>query len=358
MSLAGCLKTGVGFGEKVCASAVVFIALAGCSTTSYVEQVTPPGTVPPPPKLTPILAKSHVIEPGTKYAVEPGSKLKDPNSMKAGAGVLGVGSVGQRWAVIIGISRYKFSGQAGFGDLAFADNDAKQFAATLKERGYDDAHMKVLINEQASKQQIQHALETWLRRVDPNDVIVLFWASHGWPDPGESDKAYFACYESKPSDPSSGLRMDWVRQMLEERRTRNVVVIADTCHAGKVIRGSDPNRGMSVVPALDSMEHKGQIPRGWVFIASADPDRKAYEDKAWNNGALTYVLLEGLRQHKADGYKSAGKKDGMVTLGELRAYITDRMGEETLNVTGAKLTPFFYTTSGYPEIWNLEIVPK
>lgn len=258
-----------------------------------------------------------------------------------------------RWAVIVGIAKYELSGQGVVTDLAFAERDAQDFSKALENLGWGSDHITLLTNEKATKRAIEKALETWLRRAGPNDQIVLFWSSHGWPDPQDPEKAYFACYESNPADPSSGFRMDRVRQTLEERGARNVIVIADTCHSGKVIRSSD-SKGISVVPALEAMQKNEQVPKGWVFIASADPDRKAYEDKAWKNGALTHVLLEGL-SGKADGYKSAGAKDGVVTLGELRVYITDRMAEETLNIVGARLLPLFYTTSGDPEIWNLTL---
>jgi len=263
----------------------------------------------------------------------------------------------QAWAVVVGISDYQFSADGGLAKLAFADKDATDFAKALAACGWSADNVHLLTNDKATKQNVTYALETWLRRVKPGDTVILFWAGHGWPDPEDPTMAYFACYDSKPSDPSSCWRMDRVRASLEERKAGNVLVIADTCHSGKMIRSGDP-RGISVVPALDAMEKKNDIPPGWVFIVSADSDRKAYEDKAWANGALTHVLLEGLRDGKADGYKSAGAKDGKVTLGELRAYITDRMAEESLKLLGARLTPLFFTTSGNPDIWNLTLQAK
>jgi len=261
------------------------------------------------------------------------------------------------WAVVIGISDYLFAGQAGLARLAFADKDARDFAETLERLGWSGNNIRVLVNDEATKRNVSYALETWLRRAGPEDMIVLFWSAHCWPDPSDPEKAFFACYDSKPSDPSSGFRMDQVRRVLAERNARNVVTIADTCHSGKVIRTGDA-RAIAVRPALDAMKRTGQIPKGWVFIASADPDRKAYEDMAWSNGALTHVLLEGLREGKADGYQSVGLKDGVVTLAELRAYISERMREESLRILGARLDPLFYTTSGDPDIWKLSLMVR
>lgn len=263
---------------------------------------------------------------------------------------------GDRYAVVIGVAQYEFAGDAGLDRLAFADKDAQDFADTLVRLGWSRDNVKLLTNKQANRRNVGYALETWLRRAGKEDTIVLFWSGHAWPDPEDQDKAYFACYDSKPSDPSSGWRMDNVKRMLEDRKPKNVIVVADTCHSGMVMRGGD-SKSIAVRPALDSMERKQEIPKGWIFIASAEADRKAYEDKAWKNGALTHLLLEGLGGGKADGYKSSGAADERVTLRELQTYVSDRMANESLKVMNTKLVPLFFTTSGDPGIWDLSFEP-
>ena len=47
-----------------------------------------------------------------------------------------------------------------------------------------------------------------------------------------------------------------------------------------------------------------------------------------------------------------------MSMAELRAYVTDRMREESLNVLGARLDPLFYTTCGDPSIWGLSLTTK
>jgi erythronate-4-phosphate dehydrogenase len=89
-----------------------------------------------------------------------------------------------------------------------------------------------------------------------------------------------------------------------------------------------------------------------VFMVSADADRSAIEHSSWRNGAFTHCLLDGLRG-KADGFQSAGRQDGIVTLGELRSYLATAMPEETEKVLGAARHPLITTSSGDPDIWNL-----
>ena len=260
-----------------------------------------------------------------------------------------------RWAVVIGISRYGHKRQNGLTNLIFADDDAKAFTHTLQNLGWSDSHIKLLLNEEATERNIKIALEAWLTKAGPNDQIVLFWAGHGFPDPEDPEKVYFACYDTDIRIPATGYRMDKVRTALEERKSKNVIVLADTCHAGKIItRG---NRGVSIVPNIEKMRREKNIPKGWIFMVGADTDRQAIEDTSWANGAFTHSLIKGL-SGKADGFQSAGAKDGIVTMGELRSYMNTAMPDETLKVLGVAKRPVIMTSSGDPDIWNLTLQTK
>ena len=62
--------------------------------------------------------------------------------------------------------------------------------------------------------------------------------------------------------------MDRVRDFLEERQVRNVIVLADTCHAGKLITRGE--RGLAVRPYIEKVKKEQNIPKGWVFMVGAD----------------------------------------------------------------------------------------
>ena len=261
----------------------------------------------------------------------------------------------QNWAVIVGISKYKYSGQNGLTNLIFADDDAKAFANSLRNLGWSEGHIKLLVNEKATERNIKIALESWLTKAGPNDQIVLFWAGHGFPDPEDPEKVYFATYDTDISIPATGYRMDRVRDILKERKTKNVVILADTCHAGKLITRGD--RGLSIVPNIEKMSREQKVPKGWVFMVGADTDRQAVEHTSWTNGAFTHSLIKGL-SGEADGYQSIGPKDGNVTMGELRAYLNTAMPEETQKVLGVAKRPVITTSTGDPDIWNLTLQAK
>jgi hypothetical protein len=261
---------------------------------------------------------------------------------------------GDRWAVIIGVSNYKYSDpKSGLSNLIFADDDASDFYNALKKIGWQDSHIKMLLNENATVMNIRIALESWLTKAGPNDQILLYWSGHGYPDPENPEKVYFACHDTNILIPATGYRMDAVRDTLEELNTKNVLLLADTCHAGKLITRGNPQMG-SITPYIDKMSKEQNVPRGWIFMVSADADRQAIEDSSWSNGAFTHCLLEAMAG-KADGFKSSGKKDGYITLGEIRTYLTMKMPEETQKAFGVAKHPLITTSTGDPGIWDLRL---
>jgi len=254
------------------------------------------------------------------------------------------------WAVIIGVSSYKFS-DTGLSQLAFADDDANDFANMLLKLGWKKNHIKTLINEQATNMKIRIAIESWLTKAKPQDLILLYWSGHGYPDPEMPDKVYFACYDTNMNIPATGYRMDRVRDSIDEHNVKHVIILADTCHAGKII-----TRGSSASPfSLSSNLKKiNNIPKGWIFMVSADTDRTAIESSSWSNGAFTHCLLKAL-SGQADGYMSSGYKDGIISMAEIKAYISYVMPDITQKVLGVAKHPIITTSTGDPGIWQLSL---
>lgn len=264
--------------------------------------------------------------------------------------IVSPGSTRQSWAVVIGISQYKYAGKDGLENLIFADDDAKGFARSLSKMGWAESHIKLLINENATKRNIEIAIESWLTKAGPQDQVILYWAGHGYPDPENQEKVYFTTYDTKLSIPATGYRMDRVRSSIEELKSKNVVILADACHAGKLItRGQN---SISILPEINRISREQQVPRGWIYMVGAATDRQAIEHTSWSNGAFTHVLLKGL-DGEADGYQSAGIADGIVTMGELKAYLSSKMPDVTQKVLGVAKHPIILTNSGNPEIWNI-----
>ena len=295
-------------------------------------------------------AKEQVASKNKKESYKPYAQRLQPTKTREDKAL--ENKFRKKFALIIGISTYENQGKAGLTNLLFADDDANDFSDALAKVGWSPSHIKKLVNENATKRNIQIALESWLTKAGPNDVIVVFWAGHGFPDPEDPQKVYFACYDTELSIPATGYRMDRVRRSLEERGVRNVLFFGDTCHAGKLItRGERQN---SVASHLKSLREQKQIPKGWIFMVGAETDRYALESSSWSNGAFTHCLIEGILG-KADGFESMGPKDGIVTMRELQGYLNTVMPDKTQKAIGVARRPLITTTTGDASIWDLSL---
>ncbi|HEY7181234.1 MAG TPA: caspase family protein, partial [Blastocatellia bacterium] len=98
---------------------------------------------------------------------------------------------GRKFAVIIGVSRYR---DEGINNLQFADADARDVRDFLRRPeggGFKPDDILYLENEQATVEGVNTALDRVLSQAGPNDLIMLFIAGHGGPDPTAPQNLYY-----------------------------------------------------------------------------------------------------------------------------------------------------------------------
>lgn len=95
----------------------------------------------------------------------------------------------KKYALVIGV--YKFADEK-IPKVPGADEDAKAFAEYLKKNGYET---KLLINEQATINNVRQAISDLYSKVQDGDTLVVFAASHGAPV-DESGEVGIVLYDS------------------------------------------------------------------------------------------------------------------------------------------------------------------
>ena len=256
--------------------------------------------------------------------------------------------IDRHWALVIGISGYKH-GASGLASLAFADRDAEAMAEIFHEKmNWPRSRIRTLVNEEATQKNILEAVEKITARMKENDLLTVYWSGHGFSRGGQT---YLACYDTDANRPESAISMPEFRRLLDEKKARNVLFIADTCHAGGVATGM---RGLGVVSYQEALQPEKTKTGGWIFMLASEADRQAVEDKSWGHGAFTYCLLKGL-SGAADGYEGAGRPDGIITPAELRSYLSTRVPLETQEALGTAIHPLINSNSANPKIWEMNI---
>lgn len=230
--------------------------------------------------------------------------------------------IDKRWAVVIGVGQY---GSEDIPDLEFARADAQAMYEFLKSDAagpFDD--VLFLADEEATGAAMRQALFVFLQQADWNDLVVVYYAGHGAPDPQRPDNLYLL-----PTDAdlgalaATGFPMWDVKTALRRQiAAERVLVIADACHSagtadGDVVGGGDGN-------AIAGGFSQLFTPSRRLMMTAADTNEFSLEDARWGgHGVFTHFLLEGL------GGKGDVDADGIVTFTELFDYVANNVRSST-----------------------------
>jgi uncharacterized caspase-like protein len=243
-------------------------------------------------------------------------------------------SVSQKWAVVIGISKYKDSRVAG---LRYASADARAFHGWLVSQqggGYAPSQVKLLLDSEATAENIRNALFNWLKQALEEDMVTIYFAGHGSPEsPDSLNNLFLLPFDVKYNNiATTGFPMWDIETALKRFiKAKRVVVIADACHSGGVGQSFDiarrGNRSVEINPIGSGLQNLSQVGDGIAVISASDDKQFSQEGQQWGggHGVFTYYLLKGLNGD-ADY-----NKDGHITLGELIPYLSEKVRRETRN---------------------------
>ena len=221
------------------------------------------------------------------------------------------------YALVIGINEYKNPKL----QLNYAVADAVLFASTLKA-GASDLFEKVEVKmlsskEETTRENILTELNA-MRSLNPDDLFVLYVASHGTVDDGE----YFLITSNVGSTRTEKLKTDAIGQSVFKELIGNIpatkkLIIIDTCNAGalgEAIQVAMLTRGMSEDTAMKILSRAV----GSTILSASTSIQEALEGYQ-GHGLFTYVLVEGLKG-KADKGNT-----GYVRTTELADYVDNEV---------------------------------
>ena len=237
---------------------------------------------------------------------------------------------GRRYALIVGVSRYKFH-EGGLNDLEYADADSQSIATFLKTRaGFKDSDISYLENENATVENVRAAVDLFLDRARENDLVFLFIASHGTQDPFDPKNLYLVLHDSKVTNMSrTALNMSELQTLFSTRlRAKRMVILIDACHSGGV--DSAPASGARQLERNENNTFNVYAEKlfsgeGRALLTSSDVNEISQEGKKWGggHGVFTWAILEGL-----SGVADVNR-DKVVTTGELFDFVSQKVREQT-----------------------------
>ncbi|MFA6262536.1 MAG: caspase family protein, partial [Bacteroidia bacterium] len=216
--------------------------------------------------------------------------------------------------------------------------DARDFSNAMKaQQGklYRSVEVKLLTDEQATRDAVVQGMEWLQRQVTQHDVGMLFVAGHGANDPTLG--YMFIPYNYDPQN----LKTTTVTHKEFKSATENVagkaLFFIDTCHSGNVLGGR--TRSLNKPDVSTVINDLASAESGVVVFSASTGRQEALENPAWGNGAFTKSLVEGLTG-KADE-----RKTGRVTHKMLDYYVTERVKE----LTEGKQSAVTLSPNGVPD---------
>jgi hypothetical protein len=230
--------------------------------------------------------------------------------------------IDERWAVIVGIGEYA---SEGIPDLEFAPSDARavhDFLTSSAAGPFEEDHVLLLEDEEATGAAMREALFVFLQQADWNDLVVIYFAGHGAPDPTRPDNLYLLPHDSDlDALAATGFPMWDVKTALRRQiSAERVIVIADACHSAGALEGL-----ASQNPIAGGFSQLF-TPSRRLTMTAANTNEFSLEDARWGgHGVFTHFLLEGL--------EGAGDIDGngIITFSEVFDYVQRNVREATEN---------------------------
>ena len=236
-------------------------------------------------------------------------------------------------AVLIGINKYRVPGA----DLRGCVNDVKNLQQALTTyAGFSAKDITTLTDLQATKKAMQSAIQKLIASGKKGDVLFLHYSGHGANVPDDNgDEADHRDEILCPTnlDWNDPLRDDWLRTTFDKLRSGvSLTVIMDCCHSGTNTRAITPpdapikerflpcpldlmavESGKKLSGALRGQ--LGKAPRGGkrksdivhadipeLLITGCRDTQTSADAKIGGtfNGALTYYLVESIKQAKGN----------------------------------------------------------
>jgi hypothetical protein len=243
----------------------------------------------------------------------------------------------ERWAVVIGISRYD---RSDIPTLHYTVPDADSFYRVLIDQaGFREGNVLLLTDNTERKptlRNIKWALGTFLARsAKKDDLVVIFYSGHGAPevDPRGIEPDGLAKYlvpsDADPNDLySTGLPMDELQTIFDRIEAERVVVFMDSCYSGAAggrTFASKRTRATRIDSVfLDRLTRS----KGRAIITASRAGEVSIELPELGHGIFTHYLVQGLRG-TADL-----DRDGIVSLQELYQYLEQQVSQKSRAVGG------------------------
>lgn len=226
------------------------------------------------------------------------------------------------YVVLVGVSNY----QNPRNNLNFSDDDAMHLSNFFVQTAKLPAqNVYVLLNENATKQNILSATRQVFAKATRNDFIIFYFSGHGAP-------GYFVPYDCN----NSQLMHDEIKAIFKASPAKFKMCVADACYSGSIrTKAGSTEKTFEVSETTEKTVPNDDL-KGFrtpdvsvIVMMSSRSSQTSQEMRQLKQGVFTYFFIQGLRG------EANTNNDAVVTISELYNYLKS----ETMRLTNSKQIP-------------------
>ena len=196
----------------------------------------------------------------------------------------------KRHALIIGIDEYR----GAWPPLQNAVRDAKEVEVLLRQQ-FKFASIRTLYNTEATRSNILSTMEGLAEQLGPDDNLLIYYSGHG--DRKEQFKAgYWVPVDADKQMSAQYVANTEIISMIGGMKARHVLVVADACFAGELVRGGVQPQPLNKNPSFYENE-SGRLSRKALTSGAKEPVLDGGRD---GHSIFAYYFLQALREIEGD----------------------------------------------------------
>lgn len=241
-------------------------------------------------------------------------------------------------ALLIGINKYpKLAPRY---QLSGCVNDVKLMANTLTNNfGFPKENVKLLRDEEATREGILKAMDELVDCTGENDVVVVHYSGHGsqrtdleGDEPDKKDETIVPSDSGRQPNPNRDISDDeiylWLLRLT--KNTDYVTLIFDCCHSGTITRDSFGAKERRVEPDLRTAEEMGLKP---VELGHAGSASRDLGPSGWLPLSKRYVLIAGCHDSESSFEYTVHQNGSSEDYGALTYFLNQELVKATPGTT-------------------------
>jgi uncharacterized caspase-like protein len=239
-----------------------------------------------------------------------------------------------KYALVVGVSHFKANEKYKLKtgreiDLKYASKDARNVYDYLVDPKYGDfekKNVRLILDGEATRANIEKALNDIKRKAEYNDQVIVYFSSHG--KPVHDGSMSIITHDADLSNPYAVARTsfscEYLKDFVFQTKAKNLVVVLDVCYSGnafKEIKGfyntqsnvdfSQDNQGISrnvmaktllgakdVILDDEVVRDAAVIDKNSVrvLISASDYGERSWESETLKSSVFTGYFVEGLKK--------------------------------------------------------------